>query len=491
MAPQALGAMKRGPMPLPPRGLRSPQFHGMLGHRPQQQIYPWMGALLRPGETVVGASLMGESLMRRAVQRITAPMTYCEVGLWRVPIAALGPDFVQIISNSSDEAYEYFRRSAGQVLGVPDSTDPVGSGGHLSFGLGTDHRAWAGEVGYADADAQGPSSPYARYISEGTYLIGSTWYDLDWFNMAALGSSADLMDSPPSVGPFIRGAGEMALASGLAGVGDVGTRIGDIIEHISLISRPDKSWAETLLDMGTPLSRIGSIPEPLMIKQQLLRSLGSTQYANAGNRRYTGAGFDDYDPEIGSAGSTDDTHSVVLAASNGTDADEWWHTSDAGGVQPLGTVWDSFSRRDRRIYAPSVLIGTAVWWPVAYESEHQAHRIDATLATSAGHWGVTPELDEGDFIRVAELRNASGTDIVPDETGSTEATFTVNMLNHYLHGDTFNFPVINAPDGAALAPNYQEFAYRGHFGQLHGAANSSLNHKLSARLHVLSNIARM
>ncbi len=306
MAPQALGPMKRGPMPLPPRGLRSPQFHGMLGHRPQQQIYPWMGALLRPGETVVGASLMGESLMRRAVQRITAPMTYCEVGLWRVPIAALGPDFVQIISNSSDEAYEYFRRSAGQVLGVPDSTDPVGSGGHLSFGLGTDHRAWAGEVGYADADAQGPSSPYARYISEGTYLIGSTWYDLDWFNMAALGSSADLMDSPPSVGPFIRGAGEMALASGLAGVGDVGTRIGDIIEHISLISRPDKSWAETLLDMGTPLSRIGSIPEPLMIKQQLLRSLGSTQYANSGNRRYTGAGFDDYDPEIGSAGSTDE-----------------------------------------------------------------------------------------------------------------------------------------------------------------------------------------
>lgn len=484
MAPGA--TVNRGSAPLPPRRLRSPMHPAMLANVPEKRLQPWMGALVMPGDTVVGASLMGDVMFRRMLQMVSAPLTWSEVGVWRVPLSALGPAFLEIIVNSSDDAYELLQDSEGHLLGVPLGEFAQGSQGQWFRGLQSDHRAWAGEVGYADADTQELSARYAPYISHATWLIANAFYELDWFRQASgVGSgSTALFDFPPVIGKWIRGASAMRILADAAGVDDISaiTSAADLLQYLSLVKRPDMTWSEYLIESGTPLSRVSSIPEPLFIEQRKLRRIGSAQVVNAGQPNQ---GI--WDPAVRDQGVQGDaTHNVDFV---NNDVDRMHLIFDGAGVNQFGANFDSFRRRSMRIYEPSILVGTCVWSSIDINSEDMVHRMDATMAINSGHWGAHSDMDEGDFIRIIQNRDPQGENDEPDDLGQNNGPSVVNMLNHYMYGDTFIYPLLDAPGENNALSN--EFRYRGAFGRELFAGNLGCNYGLAARMHIMSKIGAM
>jgi hypothetical protein len=450
-----------------------------------------MACVVRPGESIRGLSLQGESMLRKMIQPAQMPLTYCEIGLWRVPIAALGTDFMEIIAKGARDVYENIRASRGVVAG--STGIPVGasttSQGAEQRGLEYRHRPWAGEPGYADADATSDDSHYAPYVSHGTYLIAQSYYDIDWFAMPVSSTSDDLFEEPPKLGPFIRGSSQMSVSDVTSELDtfDSTDGIGALLERVSVLEGSERTWSEYLAANGTPPHMATSIPQPLLVEQGLISPYGSPQlphvaWQDTQTENFTGSNSQNIQPD-------NTRHQRILITAD-TDKD-LYYLADEAGLSVAGRTWKRFRTRDMRIWEPSIIIGTALWWKVATEPKDFVHVMDATKFISRQHWGDTGtgDLDESDFIAVSAYRDNVGLAGTVDDTGnlSSDEARVANHLNHYLHGDTFSYPT-GGQDFFGTLLSGDEFTYRASFGQASFDANRTVNHKLSARLHIATDL---
>lgn len=438
-------------------GVRRPRHAGLLAETKAQFLNPWMAAPVRPGEVIVGASLQGEAHFRRAVQLASAPLTYVEVGMWLVPLSTLGEGFLDLIVASPEDTLD--------IVGEERETGTIASGatgGTLADVLQLANRPWAGEIGSATTPVD-TDTLYMPYVSRATWDVGSAWYDLEMGDsIDSTRLTAALYDEPPRVGNFIRsstGSGvnaAQALDSENTGLNS----ISELIENLSLLTKTDRTYAEYLAGFGIPPHKIASMPRPIMTEQRLLRAHRPAFPSGVSSENATVTNNPDAtldSKQINVSG----THDLVM---------------DSSGMGMLSTVINRHRRAPVMTYEPSILLGTCVWYALGSNESQYTHHFDMSLMTSGAHWGDVAfgGVDEVDFLKVGTLATRDGGAGQSGEDGQG-SILAMNMLNLYMFGDRFS----NDAD---------EFAYRTIGGPEHLATNQVVNWKLSAQLHILSDL---
>jgi len=160
-------------------GVRPPMMTAHISNQQERRLLPWGGHAVRPGEIILNADLMGDSMFRRIMHLESHPLTYAEMGVWLIPLSTLGTAFTDIVVDTAQDTLG----QAGKVIGGSTAADfranNVTDEGHLTPGLQSKNRPWAGEVGDSD-DTVSENAFYAPFVSFGTWLIGESYYRLDW-----------------------------------------------------------------------------------------------------------------------------------------------------------------------------------------------------------------------------------------------------------------------------------------------------------------------
>ena len=179
------------------------------------------------------------------------------------------------------------------------------------------------------------------------------------------------------------------------------------------------------------------MPEPLFVGRRRLRPIGAPQAI--GNVLFS-AGQSEVKGREGIV-----NHPMDLFGN-----DDWRMMGDVAGLQLVGSRWDV--TRERRLIAsePSIILGTMAFWVPEFRTENGGHIMDVTRLVHQGLWGP-PNPDEIDFVSVQDVRGATAP--VGTLTPAHEPTadpfamedrdgggppFLMNMLNLFLHGDTFS-----------------------------------------------------
>jgi hypothetical protein len=463
------------------RGLRSPRHIGSIPGQQRQYLMPFMAAPLRPGETLVGASIKGRSDLDGWVQLPSAPLAYAECCLWLIPLPTLGNDITELLIASGEDVAE--RTSVDSPgTGASVSSASTGTQGHRSPGLIHEARPWAGEIGGDAGGSQDDSSAYMPYVSRGTWKVAYEHYDLEYVNRPAGIIDDDQHDAPPTVENYVRSVQRSMFDLGMgnldADVSNSQTEVSwfsELVERLYLLSQAEMTYAEYLAAHGVDPRKSAGISALYMMDHgmlapsspQLFSGVGAHDQVNTAN-------------ETGSFGDTFETSGFSL-----TDrATAYGH--DRAPLTSLGRAWDTYRTKPVFIDAPSILLGTMVYWIVDSDNEQFAH-LGMPRMTHPGHWGnrAFGDVDESDFIGTQSLYKADGDTLITDgdEDDQGSGVFAMNLLNLFLHGDEFhNHGLISDPDyftlrkpgGSTITP---DTAYGG-----------LLNSRMSVQLHVLSDL---
>jgi hypothetical protein len=443
------------------RGLRTPMHTGLI-QMTKQRLFPFMAAPIRPMETLIGCRVDMDAYFNKMVKLgIHIPIGF-EWSMWLVPLSALGEEFQDLAVGDAEDSIRQAiatLRDSGQNVPTPGAES---SQGHLSgTALGTTPRHWAGEIGDAAVGGQpaAADSYYARYVSEATYAVARTYYDLEpedtdpqTTGAGGFRTNPSMMDNPPAVADMIRGA----LYSGVTAGGtealpdqeptNFASSVSSWAEVLSLMSAPNRTYGEYLESFGVDLSTVQSLPEPYILKRGWLKPRGGVQSWNWGANWSSAIGnADDADAArfIVNAFEHDDIEGNWISNMVGTQASPpdlgVVFAGDRAGISKLGKSWRV--KRKRRLIAkePSVLIGLAAWWPMMSREYQFAHHLDLTHMIRPGHWGVpTGGLDESDFLMAQGVSNVASDSTEEDEDqGELSGLRAYNMLNLYLNGDSF------------------------------------------------------
>jgi hypothetical protein len=441
------------------RGLRTPMHTGLITTQPTR-LYPFMAAPLRPNETLVGLRVNGGAWLNKLVKiGIHVPIGI-EIGIWKVPLSALGDEFRDLVIHDAEDAHVLgtFTPNSARSVRAPG---PVAEQGHLDgTPLGTKERAWAGEIGMGLNTPQGEEDArYARWVSASTWEIGRTFYDLEMGDNAQLDNahrdSFTLHDEPPKISDMIRGA----TYSGVTAADNPDTTpatapwfnsVSAWAEVLSLMVKPDQTYREYLESFGVNPNRVDSIPEPILYKRMMLQERGGTvSWHMGGNYISTDQGNtigdqQDYQRRIIAAGGEywDDVGNYVrdMQPTVLTDTEDYGTTWAGDGIGTMRLGRNFRLKRRRRILAdePSVILGCFAWSPVMHTDDMYVHHMDMSQMMHAAHWGVPfGGIDEADFLQANELRGRGGDapQIAHDTNEAGVRAF--NMLNLYLNGDSF------------------------------------------------------
>lgn len=438
------------------RGLRTPMHTGLVTMLPQT-LTPFFAAPLRPMETLVGMRLNGSAYFN-FLQKIGLhiPVGY-ELSVWKVPLTALGDEFIDLVAGDAEDA---IGESAGAFLSTGQNVPIPGlqaGQGHLSgTALGNKNRPWAGEIGDLDDPPTADTAMYARWVSAATWEVARNFYDLEYEDQisgAGGRTVPTLHDEPPKVADMIRGATYSGVtAGGLASHPDqppaapelFATSVAQWAEALSLMSTPNRTYAEYLQAFGVNPKRVRSLPEPYLYRRGMLSPYGSPI------SWHFGANWDGAD---GSNPSSENDFVINAPTHVGNDGVYVNSTlqaepptagismaGDVIGVTKLGAKFRIQRRRRLIVDEPSVLIGLCAWWPWMNKLTQYAHHMDMSQMVRASHWGVpTGGLDEADFLNANVLSGpgGAGTQGDEDQGGVESGIRAMNMLNLYLNGDSF------------------------------------------------------
>lgn len=452
------------------RGVRSPRHTQFMYRHLRNRLNPWMLAPVRPGETLLGVSLQGETNTNGILQVPVAPMIYAEVGLWYIPLSTYPQWFLDVITASAEDSAE---RSGQDVsgTGVLVTTDAVGDQGHKSQGLQHKPRQWAGELG--DAAGTDDSSVYLPYTSHGTYKVARDWYDMDI--AGSFWNNDDLFDNPPIIEDYIRSVQRSAFDLGLAGV-DVdptaASWFSELVERMYLLTQPEMTYAEYLAAHGVNPRRAGGLCMPVMLDHAMLNPVGSPTILHTGASGT--ANRDDVD-------LSDTWKLTAFTAGGGSHS----IAVDQKPVAMFGNRWNSYRKRSLSFDEPGFLLGTVTYWEHNARGDMFAH-LAGNRMTHPGHWGnrAFGGIEEQDFIATQSLYQQSGAaPTVGQEAGQTSGIYGMNMLNLYLHGDETALGEVN---GLNIGP--QAFGFRGPGGDFQEEAYLDLSSKLSCQLHIATDM---
>lgn len=447
------------------RGIRSPRHVSGLASQPYQFLYPFMAHPLRPGETVTGISVRGRSNIASLCNLIDLPPMWAEMGLWVVPISALGQEFIDLVVYSGEDVAEQGGNNPGTGA-ASGSAAAVGNQGHMTPGLQHIPRPWAGEIGGIAGSIGISRSPYAPYVSSATYKVAREWYDTEFGSIGF--TDTDLFDNPPPVGEFIRGALRQSFDQGLSSLDEDldNQSLGEILEKMFLMTQGEYTYAEYLAAHGVNPRNAASIAKPLLLEQMYLGEQGE------GNPVFGTLGKD------AAVISNTQSSTVQVKDISTTDASLLHDRAPYGMV---GCRWNADRSRRLFIEEPSVLLGTLVWYQENLAANHYAHHMDMTRMTHPGHWGnrIGGGIDEEDFIAVQQIYNSAGSGlqsgIEPDQSGAN----IINMLNLFLHGDTYA-----SADGSGNS----QFFLRQPGGDVLNAVQGELTSTMSVQLRILSDL---
>lgn len=450
------------------RGIRSPRHLAGLASQRPQALYPFMAAPLRPGETLSGVSVVGESNIASICNLVNYPLSWAEMGLWVVPVASLGQQFVDLIVNSGEDVVQQGMANLNPGTGVEASgAGEVANQGHQRTGTQHIPRLWAGEVGGIAGSLGIAQSNYMPYVSAATYKVAREWYDTQ-FGTVGFGDD-DLYDNPPPIEFFNQGALRQNFNQGTAGLDDdlSSLSLSELVERMFLFSSSEYSYAEYLAAHGVNPRRAASIARPVMLRQAMLQNRGD------GHPIF---GTIPSDAAVIANGQSDTIQVKDLTTSNAS------LVHDRAPYGLVGHQWNASNNGDMFIEEPSILLGTMCWWSESLVASGYAHHLDMTRMTHPGHWGnrIGGGIDEEDFIAVQQLYNAAGDDLQAGsgshgQTGS--AIF--NMLNLFINGDTYA-----SADGAGTS----EFFFRQPGGGVLNGVQGELTSKLSIQLRVMSDL---
>lgn len=459
------------------RGTRRPRHVGNLDRISKQQLYPFMAAPLRPGETLAHVGIQGESWFCGNVQFPNAPLTYGEVMLSIIPLSALDQVFVDMYSQSAEDVFEetgVHLAGSGQVVGELT----VAEQGHLTPGIQQTPRRWAGEHGGSTAGEGLTSTSYMPYVSFGTYKVAQDWYDMENTNDRA---NVNYYDNPPAISDFIRSATDNGFTAGQAGIDPDTTTTTDLsalLEHLFILSRSEMTYAEILAAHGINPMRVASLSRPVVHTQKLLRPQREPQIVGGPVEAGSAALNNDEDDGVfgGFAG-----HNLSVVVSSDTT------TSATHQVRPFGALKADWSERQSPnvlIEEPSILLGTYVWWNIQANPDQYGHMLDMTRMVGPGQWGQRQNggVDEEDFLAVQDLYTRDGASLQAGSQGESGSN-VFNLLNLFMHGDMYSADGTNG-----LANTVQPFTYLTAGGQVYDGNNLKTTSKFSVDLHVRTDL---
>lgn len=211
--------------------------------------------------------------LTEAVKLALAPNIEIEYAVWKVPISTLGEYFADMfVADFEDSGGGNLLNPGplGSGVGVP-SGSPAGDGPAANSALHNRTRPWAGEMaGQVDAAVRDTARSYSPYVSAATFHVARNYYEMEL--EAGLGEriSVDLWQAPPIISSRVRGMTQSAVGANVQDDSIPTGGVAEWAERLSLLSRRNRTYAEYLQGFGVPLSRVRSMPEPLMIQRVTL-----------------------------------------------------------------------------------------------------------------------------------------------------------------------------------------------------------------------------
>lgn len=440
------------------RGLRLPHHTFAVVHR-ERALYPLFAAPLRPNETLIGLRFQARSMFQRMVKIAWATNIEVEVAIWKVPLSTIGDYFVDLVVADAEDSP--FGTLSGSGVTSANSADVSAQGPNSQSAHHQRHRPWAGEVGHSEllgANAGGLEMSYTPYVSASVWHVARAYYELELaggsstiqgvesgsFGTTAARTDDDLWETPPPLSGHIRGAlySSVALEAGpdfdLDGAASslFPDSIAQWAEKLSLMTRPNQTYAEYLAQFGVPASRVASLPEPIMVQRRMLRQMGSPQgwMIEPGGTTYNNDATITFRHGMGQQNIT-----VGRVPEQGNAmSDTFAAIHETSGMTMLGTSWDVTRGKRIIIDEPSVLLGTLCWWPHQTTTAGEfGHVFDMTRMTHGSHWGPpTGGIDEADFLAAQAIYDPNGNPTQLNEDNIT-GPFAFNLLNLYLNGDSF------------------------------------------------------
>jgi len=424
------------------RGLRMPT-HTWLCEADPRELRPLFAAPLRPNETLVGLRLRADVMTQQMMKVAWFNPVEVELAVWKVPISVLGEEFMKLMVADAEDSVGSFSTVAGSGVPVGNPSTAV-QGATTPQAHQARVRPWAGEIGQAGALPTDNESLYTPYVSESMYRVATSYYEVEQSGdptqaglqggtTTTLSGSVDLYEHPPVIGPHIRGA----TLSGIAIGGTPGSQdteefspffdsISQWAERLSLMSKPNQTYAEWLGSFGVNASRIATLPEPVMIQRKLFQRIGTPQ---------------GWMENVGTTTASDfiDSHGQALFTAIDTATTDFRVWRDTAGSALMGASFDVTRGRRLMIDEPSILLGTWVYWLWHNSEGEYTHMFDLTRMTHGSHWGnPTGGIDESDFLTVQRLFTQDGATLQTSEETGAVGPLAMNMLNLYLHGDSFS-----------------------------------------------------
>lgn len=433
------------------RGLRMP-LHNWMTEGNARDLRPLFAAPLRPAETLVGMQFNNDAMFQQMAKVAWFVPIDVECAVWKVPISSLGDEFVDLLVADAEDDWGGAFPSMGGTGVTAESAGQL-SGPQSRTTHHSQPRPWAGENGPVGLPAT-TNDYYTPYVSTAVWHVARAYYELELsqdpqpvltLNPRSTTLSRDddtYLTQPPPLGPHIRTALSSAVPVGSIGgspdydqdatAGAFADSISEWAERLSLLTKPNQTYMEYLADFGVDGSRVGNMPEPIMIQRRTMGRLGSPQ------------GFANLLPII-NPGVTPfhEVHgeSVFSVFQNAGATATYQIYGDTAGMANFGCSFDL--TRGRRIFVeePSILLGTWAFWPWMHYQGDMSHYLEMCRMTHGAHWGnPIGGVDETDFLSASNLWNQDGTSgAIPSEQqtggGSTQA---YNLLNLYLNGDNFS-----------------------------------------------------
>ena len=452
------------------RGMRRPQHLGYSATQPYRFIRPLCAAPVRPGETLEEVDMLGETMLDSVMQLQNLPLTWAEAGLWYVPITRLPQWFKQIFIGSQADY-----QSSADIAGT---TAPVAAGanateiseqGHMTPGLQSHVRPWAGEIG-GNQTTQIAESLYAPYVSHATWAVAGDWYSVPNEDF----DENQLFQNEPLVDDYVKSATLQNFDVGLAGL-DLDpssiTSVADLLESMYLLTSVERTWAEYLAEFGVSPSSVEGMVHPIMLRHQYLGPTGSPQLDITSSDVASGT------VERTGFSNTDQAEQHYTVSAGEPAATSHW---DARALGFVGTKWDAKVRPRLRFDQPGILLGTLVCWNENGNQGNYGHHFDITRLTHPGHWGarLAGGVEEDDFIATQDLYDVAGTAIQDGNRSSQGGggSSVMNMLNLFLHGDV-------------AAPNSTDFfRFRGPYGRILDDVLTRPSTRMSYRFKIRSDL---